>query len=149
MEPDLPNYYIIDILPKQVPASSTGQYFKIERYFLNGPQFEEIIKKFSSLLIKLNCYFDLTVYCGKVVSDTNPSPEDICHFLKESVRNHKPVLFYMNKDKGQFHIDFSGDDHYMGLVLPYLYPGLLGLIKQLATAEGLFVWPRQFVDQNE
>ena len=66
-----------------------------------------------------------------------------------SVRERPCFLCPENRPEEQFHIDFSGDDHYMGLVLPYLYPGLLGLIKQLATAEGLFVWPRQFVDQNE
>ena len=31
-------YWVIDILPKQVPADSKGQYFKIEKYFLEHPQ---------------------------------------------------------------------------------------------------------------
>ena len=28
-------YWLIDVLPKQVPAGSAGQYFKAERYFLS------------------------------------------------------------------------------------------------------------------
>lgn len=28
-------YYVMDILPKQVPADSGGQYFKVEQYYLN------------------------------------------------------------------------------------------------------------------
>ena len=27
-------YWVIDILPKQVPADSRGQYFEIEEYYL-------------------------------------------------------------------------------------------------------------------
>lgn len=29
-------YWIIDILPKQVPADSSGQYFAVEKYFYGG-----------------------------------------------------------------------------------------------------------------
>jgi hypothetical protein len=35
-------------------------------------------------------------------------------------------------------ITFSGDDHYMTFYLPEA--GILSLIRQLATSEGLFVW---------
>ena len=29
-------YWIIDILPSQVPENSPGQYFTVEKYFLQG-----------------------------------------------------------------------------------------------------------------
>ena len=34
-------YYIIDILPMQVPKNSPGQYFAIERYYLR----DKVLKK--------------------------------------------------------------------------------------------------------
>ena len=48
-------YWVIDILPKQVPANSRGQYFKIEKFFLSQPQYDIIGKKFINILMKLNC----------------------------------------------------------------------------------------------
>ena len=52
-------YWLIDILPKQVPAGSAVQYFKAERYFLTW--LDEISWKFARILIRLNCYYDLQV----------------------------------------------------------------------------------------
>ena len=52
-------YWLIDVLPKQVPAGSAGQYFKAERYLLSW--LDEISWKFARILIRLNCYYDLQV----------------------------------------------------------------------------------------
>ena len=38
-------YWIIDILPKQVPADNGGQYFKIEKYWTKEPNNTVIGKK--------------------------------------------------------------------------------------------------------
>ena len=35
-------YWIIDILPLQVPKDSPGQYFAVEKYFLQDKRIEEI-----------------------------------------------------------------------------------------------------------
>ena len=40
-------YWIVDILPKQVPANSGGQYFTIEKYFLKSPHVDAIYRKFA------------------------------------------------------------------------------------------------------
>ena len=50
-------YWLIDVLPKQVPAGSAGQYFMAERYFLSW--LDEISWKFARIHIRLNCYYDL------------------------------------------------------------------------------------------
>ena len=52
-------YWIIDILPKQVPAGSAGQYFAIEQY-LRDTQLSDIKKKHVNLILKLNCYRDIS-----------------------------------------------------------------------------------------
>ena len=36
-------YWIIDILPEQVPEDSTGQYFSVEKYYLAPERFLNIL----------------------------------------------------------------------------------------------------------
>ena len=43
-------YWVIDILPKQVPADGRGQYFKIEEYYLEHPQIDDIYRRFTNIL---------------------------------------------------------------------------------------------------
>ena len=54
-------YYIIDILPMQVPENSPGQYFAVEEYYLKDKQFEKIKRKHINLVLKLNCYRDISI----------------------------------------------------------------------------------------
>ena len=71
-------YWIVDILPKQVPANSGGQYFTIEKYFLKSPHVDAIYRKFAGVLLKLNCYVDLAVF--KVEDESwveSPAPDDL------------------------------------------------------------------------
>ncbi len=53
------SYWIIDILPSQVPEDSPGQFFSVEEYFLQGDRIEEIKQKHIDLIPKLNCYRDI------------------------------------------------------------------------------------------
>ena len=77
-------YWIVDILPKQVPANGGGQYFAIEKYFLKSPHVDAIYKKFADVLLKLNCYYDIAVF---IVDDDkwveNPAPEDFERMILE------------------------------------------------------------------
>ena len=66
-------YWLIDVLPKQVPAGSAGQYFKAERYFLSW--LDEISWKFARILIRLNCYYDLQMSTDGESWILNASPE--------------------------------------------------------------------------
>ena len=56
-------YWVIDILPKQVPADRRGQFFTIEQFFLCDEQTERRCRQFCNILMKLNCYEDIAV-CG-------------------------------------------------------------------------------------
>ena len=73
-------YWIIDILPLQVPKDSSGQYFAIEKYFLQDKQFAEIKQKHINLILKLNCYRDILIDEEHVV---NPSPERIAGEMRK------------------------------------------------------------------
>ena len=67
-------YWIIDILPVQVPKDSPGQYFAVERYFLRRPHIRAIKQKHINVILKLNCYRDLSLDEEAAV---NPPPEVI------------------------------------------------------------------------
>ena len=132
------SYWLIDVLPKQVPAGSAGQYFKAERYFLS--RLDEIGRKFSRILIRLNCYYDLQVSTDGETWILNESPEDLARRFEESAASHSPISIIIGSDEAL--ITFSGDDHYMTLYNPD--EELLELVRQCAQAEGLFVWgPKQ------
>ena len=64
-------YWIIDILPSQVPEDSPGQFFSVEEYFLQGDRIEEIKQKHIDLILKLNCYRDISIGDETVI---NPAP---------------------------------------------------------------------------
>ena len=131
-------YWLIDVLPKQVPAGSAGQYFKAERYFLS--RLDEISRKFARILIRLNCYYDLQVSTDGETWILNASPGDLARRFEESASSHSPLSIFIGSDVAL--VTFSGDDHYMTLYNPD--EELLELVRQCAQAEGLFVWgPKQ------
>ena len=126
-------YWIVDILPKQVPANSGGQYFTIEKYFLKSPHVDAIYRKFAGLLLKLNCYVDLAVF--KVEDESwveNPAPDN----LERLVLERKPLFVVLKQS--QTMLSITGDDHNMTLY--GADEETLQLISSIASAEGLSVW---------
>ena len=131
-------YWLIDVLPKQVPAGSAGQYFRAERYFLSW--LDEISGKFARVFIRLNCYYDLQVSTDGETWILNESPEGLARRFEKSAAAHSPISVLIGSEDAL--ITFSGDDHYMTLFNPD--EKLLELVRQCAQAEGLFVWgPKQ------
>lgn len=128
-------YWIIDILPKQVPSDSAGRYFTIEKYFRK--HLDDLIRKFASILVKLNCYRELQVsQDGGDSWNGDFSPEELEPFLQDTASCPFPLYFRVKPSDAL--LAFEGDDHYMTLYEPD--PELLELVRQLASAEGLFVW---------
>ena len=116
-------YWIIDILPKQVPKDSPGQYFAIEDFFLKE-QLDEIKKKHLNVILKLNCYMDITIDDEK-----NPAPEQI----RDAI-----LVRYIYIMLGDAMILSEPDDTHLTVFNPD--EGLLELIKEISPSEGLFVW---------
>lgn len=126
-------YWIIDILPKQVPANSGGQYFTIENYFLKSPNVDAIYRKFAGVLLKLNCYVDLAVF--KVEDESwveNPAPYN----LERLVLERKPLFVVLKQS--QTMLSITGDDHNMTVYGPN--EETLALISTIASSECLYVW---------
>ena len=121
-------YWIIDILPKQVPAGGAGQYFAVEKY-LRDTQLSDIKKKHVNLILKLNCYRDISLDEGKTV---NISPEQLADAI------HKRYVNIMVDDA--LIISEPEDTH-----LTIFHPDeeLLALVRDLAFSEGMFVWKNE------
>ena len=123
-------YWIIDILPAQVPSDSPGQYFAVEKYFLQGGRIKEIKQKHIDLILKLNCYRDISIGDETVI---NPSPDHIAYETKNR------YLYIMT---GESMIVSEPDDTHLTVFNPD--SELLELIGQIASGEGLFVWKPTF-----
>ena len=129
-------YWVIDILPKQVPADGRGQYFRIEKYFLEHPQIDNIYRKFTNILLKLNCYEDIDVSYDGEDWITNPTPYELEATLLKCIAD-KQMLYIILKPADVL-ITVSGDDTYMTVYNPT--EESKELIDSLAVSEGLFMW---------
>lgn len=116
-------YWIIDILPKQVPKDSPGQFFAVEEYLLRE-QLAAIKQRHINLLLKLNCYEDV-----ELDGEVNPEPGRISDVMKAR---------YVYIMIGNSMILSEPDDTHMTLFNPD--EELLEVVRTLASAEGLFVW---------
>lgn len=123
-------YWIIDIMPSQVPAGSAGQYFTVEKYFLQRDRFTEIKQKHINLILKLNCYRDISI---DDEVEINPSPE----YIAEQMKNR-----YLYIRIGESMILSEADDTHLTIFNPDSQ--LLELIRQIASGEGLYVWKPDF-----
>ena len=129
-------YWVIDILPKQVPADDKGQYFRIEKYFLEHPQIDNIYRKFTNILLKLNCYEDIDVSHDGDEWMTNPAPHELEKALLKCMADKQ--MFYIILKSADVLITVSGDDTYMTVYNPR--EEMTELIRSLADSEGLAIW---------
>ena len=127
-------YWVIDMLPMQVPQGSAGQFFAVEQYYLVEPRHGRLIRQFADVLLKLNCYHDLHVNHGDEWVK-NPAPATLVEWLTDALQHgHLCALI----DDGEALITASGGDIHMTLYNPSAE--LLELTRQLANAAGLFLW---------
>ena len=132
-------YWIVDILPEQVPANADGQYFSVERYYLQPERIRILRRKFAEILLRLNCYYDMAVSFDSCESwEKNPDPEEFSDRLGcLSGNDFLRAVFEAQKAM----IDIEHDDTYMTVYNPP--SDLLNKLRMLASAEGLFVWNPQ------
>ena len=118
-------YWVIDLLPEQVPADSPGQFFAVEKHFRREPRHAALLRKRADLLLKLNCYRDFCVD-GETV---NPAPAELAIAIEI-----RYVAILVNDAL----ITSDPDDIYITVYNPD--GRLLELLGALAEAEGLFLW---------
>ena len=119
------SYWVIDILPAQVPKDGPGQYFAVEEYFLDEKRLAAIKEKHINLVLKLNCYRRISIDGGA----GNPAPEMVAEEMRKR-------YLYIMVDEAM--ILSEPDDTHLTLFNPNA--ALLGLVREIAASEGLFVW---------
>lgn len=135
-------YHIVDILPRQVAKYQDGQYFEIEKYYLESTRIRELRKKYADLLIKLNCYCDICVCLIRPSEEemggwtVNPGPGVLEGALCDERFENCSLDVVIPVENAL--LTLSGSDTYMTVY--NAGEDLLGLIKALALAEGLFLW---------
>jgi hypothetical protein len=127
-------FWVVDFLPKQVPEKAGGRFFSVEQYYLEPSRYAVMRERFSDILLKLYCYYDLRLF---VDDDTegmfNPEPELLASHIKDNQGN---LCLLIGKSEGL--ITLSRDDTNMTVYSSS--EDLLELIRTLAGTVGLFVW---------
>ena len=119
-------YWILDVLPEQVKRDSPGQFFAVERYFLEPSRLAAVKESHVRTILKLNCYRSLSL---DEESETNPPPEEIA----EALRTRHVCLL----TEGALIVS-DPDELYLTVYDPD--EPLLGLLRALAAGEGLYLW---------
>ena len=129
-------YLVADILPQQVGADAAGQYFAIERYYLESGRIRELRRKFAGILLRLNCYFNMAVsFDGCESWEENPDPESFADHLT-SMAESEFLLAVFPEQRAM--IEIEPDDTYMTIYDPDVC--LADILMPLVRAEGLFAW---------
>ena len=129
-------YWIVDILPEQVGTDAGGQYFAVERYFLQRSRIAPLRRKFAEILLRLNCYCDMAVSFDACASwETNPDPEAFADRTENLSGNDFLRAVFPGQNAM---IDYDRNDTYLTVYDPDA--ALLDKVRALAAAEGLFVW---------
>lgn len=129
-------YWIVDILPEQVSADAGGQYFAVERYYLQPERIRALRRRYAEILLRLNCYYDMAVSFDSCASwETNPDPETFAErvvglggndFLRAVFAEQKAMIDCEPEETNLTVYDPDG--------------ALQPLLTALAAAEGFFVW---------
>ena len=130
-------YWVVDILPKQVPKDSAGQYFKVEQYFLKRRP--ALCEKFVRVLLKLNCYLDMEVNEDGDSWTLNPAPEALEQAVSAYMNGgptNAMLYVFLRLEKTLIVIDWDSTN--MTLYNPS--ETLLDLVRQLVMPEGLYLW---------
>ncbi len=123
--------YVIDILPKQVPADAKGNFFAVEEYLLSHERQFHLQDKFAGIMLRLMCYYPVSVYAygdGKLTR--HPTPE----MVAEAINGVTDVLYLLCGEETLF--VFEKDCLHVSVYHPGEDMG--NLICDLAKSAGLF-----------
>lgn len=123
--------YVIDMLPKQVPADSKGNFFAVEAYLLGHGGESRLREKFAGIVLRLMCYYPVSVFeyeNGKLTE--YPTPESVVSAVNEAgdilyLLCGEETLFVLEKDCLHFSVYNPGED-------------MKKLIADLSKSAGLF-----------
>lgn len=127
-------FWVVDFLPKQVPEKAGERFFSVEEFYLEPSRYAVMRERFSDILLKLYCYYDLQLFVDDDSEGiANPDPELLASHIKDNQGN---LCILVGASEGL--ITLSRDDTHMTVYAPS--EDLLELVRTLASAFGLFVW---------
>ena len=127
-------FWVVDFLPKQVPENAGGRFFSMEQYYLETSHYTVMRERFSEILLKLYCYYDLQLFVDDDSEGiANPDPELLASHIKDNQGN---LCILVGASEGL--ITLSREDTHLTIYAPS--EDLLELIRMLVDAVGLFVW---------
>lgn len=130
-------YWVVDMLPKQVPAQSDGQYFRVEAYFFQDiERRKSLYAKFARVMMKLNCYVGIDVRCSENRWISNPDPAFLFDRILFDGEGERSV--YVLFDNRESLMVLHDED--TNMTVYNVRADLLELLRSLAASEGLFVW---------
>ena len=119
-------YWIADILPERVEKDSPGQYFAVERYFLQPERLAAIKRRHAALILKLNCYRAVSL---DEETEQNPDPERIA----DAVMSRRVCVL-----TGESMLVSEPDELYLTVYHPD--DDLLARLRTLCAGEGMYLW---------
>lgn len=128
--------HIVDFLPKTVPADALGQYFAVERYWLESGRHGALAEKFAAVMLKLMCYYRAAVDWNGWTE--RPDPALIDRAVSKIAKRRVGTLNCLFPDENAL-IVFDGDS----LNIAVYNPGeeMRAILAALAQSEGLFWRP--------
>ena len=126
-------YWIVDILPNQVPSDRSKPYAAAEKWFLNDKNRRKIRTVQAEVLIRLNCYFDLKAVGFEVKTDDCLTPEQLERMITEG-----EGVLQIAAESAKTLITLDHGDTYFTVYSTS--EELLALLRKLAEGSGLFVW---------
>ena len=127
--------YIIDVLPEQVPADSKGKFFEVENYLLNDFKQNGLLTKFSNILLKLMCYYSISILWDCWIEE--PTPEMVVNIICEILENHSGTVYILFSNEDAL-LTFEWDCLHMSIYNPD--EDMKRILDKLAISEGLFFW---------
>ncbi len=126
-------YWILDLLPRQVSADRAEPWFAAEAFFLEAPRLRALYESFAALLVKLSCYYDLAL-CAEGSWTENPAPRELWERVTACAERGWCNLLLPEEESL---ITLNGGDLSMTLYHPH--EELRETVAALAASEGLFL----------
>ncbi len=126
--------YVIDFLPRQVPAESGGQFFAVERFVMEE-RLSVLYERFAGLMVRLNCYYRMVTGDSGTWSEDLPPAELYARIAGCGLTGTCLVLIPEQDSL----VTLYGGDLYITVYHPS--EELLETVRQLAAALGFLVRP--------